>query len=275
MRARISRHVQAAWLGAMAFVVGTLLLFDRGSYVLGAVALVPTALMTWLAGVWVVPRGVDAYQRRVARALRDWRAASAHSWDRAALKRGTIVARLAGLDVPPRFAERHRRAVDRLLAADRLRTDRSMSFAERARRAAEAREELRALAEQTTSLAADAGERRYADAFAAALRERDDVYRKAAGEVEALTEGALAKLNRMRVPVEWSARHSDIERRLAAHLDASRRLHATVDGATPAAREAAAGDFERAQDDLFGFLERSRAEFVAYWKGLSAIDDHR
>jgi hypothetical protein len=116
MRARISRHVQAAWLGAMAFVVGTLLLFDRGSYALGAVALVPTALVTWLAGVWVGPRGVDAYQRRVARALRDWRTAASNAWDRAAAERTRIAARLARVDVPAavcRFASACGRSSER------------------------------------------------------------------------------------------------------------------------------------------------------------------
>jgi hypothetical protein len=162
------------------------------------------------------------------------------------------------------------------LAVDRLRTDHTTAFAVRARRGAEAWEEVRGIQVQITTLASEAAERRYADRFADALQERDDVYRKAAAEVDAVTERALAKLARVRVPVEWSAQHSDLERRLVAYLAASRRLHATVEGdINPPATEAAARDFERAQADLSEFLREESREFVAYWRGPGVRHDDR
>jgi hypothetical protein len=94
--------------------------------------------------------------------------------------------------------------------------------------------------------------------------------------VDAVTERALAKLARVRVPVEWYAQHSDLERRLVAYLAASRRLHATVEGdINPPATEAAARDFERAQADLSEFLREESREFVAYWRGPGVRHDDR
>jgi len=58
--------------------VGIVLLLAGRELQAAAVVLVAIALM-WLAGVWVVPRGVDAYHRQVRRLLEDWEAAAGES----------------------------------------------------------------------------------------------------------------------------------------------------------------------------------------------------
>lgn len=270
MRSRATRGPGSHRLVAIVLLAGTLLLLVEGFYVYGVVAVAVTLVVTWLTGSWVVPRSVDAYQRRVTRKLRDWRTTIDHAWDRGVAERAKIAARVARLDAPPRLTDDHRRVVDLLARSDRLRTDRSLTFAERARGAAEARQELRALGAQLTEVASERDERRFGDALVKALAERDDVYRSVRREVEAATERTLAGLARVRAPAEWSEQHAELARRLGRYLDAIRRQHALIDAASPAEAEAGAAEFERVQADLFDFMRDKTREFVAYWDGSGA-----
>lgn len=71
VRGWITMRWRFAGMVALGIVAVAATLLIEGFVVLGLAALTLGALASWLAGIWVIPGGTDAYYRRITRLLRD------------------------------------------------------------------------------------------------------------------------------------------------------------------------------------------------------------
>jgi hypothetical protein len=82
LRARITRRrssgLRVLALGTVA--TGLLLVIEQHLGV-GLAVLLTSAGVTWLAGLWVAPWGIDAYSRKLSRIMREWRASVPYEGD--------------------------------------------------------------------------------------------------------------------------------------------------------------------------------------------------
>jgi hypothetical protein len=131
------------WLGAAGFLaVGGAVTLALGGVWVGAAACAAAAVvLLWLIGVWLPPRGADAYVRRVTGAMGDWRTETEHPGGHIGSK-DRALHRLERARPPQRAAAEHERLVaaftaneeaERALTAAELHDDRAAVGPARAR----------------------------------------------------------------------------------------------------------------------------------------------
>ncbi len=221
---------------------------------------------SWLAGLWVVPGGTDAYLRKLAVIMRD---AQTDLWferyKRSEQLRATV-AKVASLEPSERDAGTQGRILATMDQVEALIDDRTIPFADRADGIFE---QSRLLYEICVALNHQTGP--YAELAAEALHEFRGAIVASMEESEELLRRHIDYVTKVRPPQSWRASHHELLSALTDHTTAVGRYYA-----------AAQGDSREEVDKAiacvvatFGVLEGERQKFVSAFRLLSRGDHAR
>jgi hypothetical protein len=124
----------AWWVGVAAAGLGLYLVLE-GIWPAAVACFAVGAALLWFSGVWAPPWSSTAYVRRLGYAWTDWATGAQWAYDAYSRRRSRLVARVEHLSPPPELAAEHARLIALLGDTERLVSDESTPFAERARRA--------------------------------------------------------------------------------------------------------------------------------------------
>lgn len=233
-------------LGVGAVAVGVVMV-ARGHWGAALTGVLAGAVMTWLAGAWVLPVSEDAYLMRVERSVRDGVGKLGGSYETferyARRQRG----RLDRLQPPTGLEKGHARLIELLDRADESAKDPSLSLKARA---AEVTRSLEGAREQRATLIdepADDASRRYAKALERVAQSSQDLMEGAFGRAEEAVEAIVDKLDGTTAPPRLAARHDTLVEASRRFLDAMRAYHDAVRELDPDAVATAAAECEAAK----------------------------
>ena len=213
-------------LGAAAVAVGVLMTAGR-QWAAAVMSALVGGLVTWLAGVWVVPGGEDAYCTRIGRSVREGVGRMAGSYETFERYARRQKGRLDRLKPPPELQDEHARLIDSLDEADRTANDPSLSLKARA---ANTTRSLQGAREQRAALSnrRDDANRRYAKAIADLTASSDSLVAGAFDRAEEGVEAMVAKLERTDPPTKLASRRDALLEGSRDYLEAMRAYHEAV-----------------------------------------------
>jgi len=224
LRASIaSRWLILSQIAALCICGAALLLLVEGSIVLGG-GLALTGLATsWLAGVWVLPRGEDAYLRKLSTIMRD---AHTELWFDRFERREKLKAAVATLEqlTPPPYSHTQKHILGVLHGLDDTMMNKTVPFPERARM----------VFGQSRLLVQARGQLDDDEVYGRLAGEILDNYRRATvesmKESEALLQRQAMRMTKIKPPSRWRAHHNAFVLALTNYAGALRDYYEVARG---------------------------------------------
>lgn len=207
-------------------VAGAALAALTGSWRLGLALGALGTWALWLGGVLLLPRSTEAYKRRVRSAMIDWQLEAGQSWWSRARHRPELIAQLAGLDVPPGYAERHRLIVDELTTA--LREPAEQELGERVAQALERWDRIDSWRSESGRAGSPDEARRFWQDVDPLLEAWWATYSSASAAAELSCDRAVRRLTSIRPPRNLVERHAKLIDAVTAYADGQERLNAAI-----------------------------------------------
>jgi hypothetical protein len=231
-------------------------LFANGSTVIGAVVLLTAMPVTWLGGLWVVPRSHDAYARKMTHLLETTFADSREASHKQVMRLREVTAAVDALQPPDQYADLHTRIRGIMEQIDGI--DRSPAMlVESTTRIVALRRELTELRNRLDGCSSVPYVRDLIDALDA----REAITTETPQSVQGPLYRQREALARLRVPQSWQKVHETYERELAGFLAAQDRYYA-------AAREGNSEESEQAAVALSGRAREFRELCKLYARAL-------
>lgn len=251
-------------LALLLLVAGVVFVLD-GATAAGVALVLVGVVPAWLSGMVVVPFGLDAYERRVTRAMWDRNGAILAGWGTGARRLQEIAATLSRIRVPARFAGEHGRIVEVLGELDEAAARRSWPPSRALPAQARSRVEFDKLLAAVRAAASDAAEHGYADAVAKARTDRDAERARMAEALNGIQRDAVRRLQRIRPPGRWATEHERMVHAFAAYAGATDSYY-QVEEDDLDARLNAAREMEARWEQFVAANEPLRTGFLADWE---------
>lgn len=116
----------------LSIVAVALFLLIEGHMVAGLIVLLADIATAWLTGVWVIPRSIDAYSRKLSLIMREADTTSWYERDRQRKRLRTISSEMESLSPPQSKLDLHRRILANLHQLEDILDDKSLAFTDRA-----------------------------------------------------------------------------------------------------------------------------------------------
>jgi hypothetical protein len=263
-RAPVAR---TAWLGGLGAVGIGLYLALVGMWLVAVVSFVAGSLLLWLGGAWDLPWSRDGYLRRLSRVWTDWTTGATWADDVFSRRQSKLTARLDRLSPPPSYEDEHAHLESFRAERERLRSQESLAFADRASRSVALLRLLSELAGRLDSRATTDAERRYVAVLEEVLAESRSRYATAASNADRVTEQTMRKLGRLHHPASVRVEHAQLVDAFRAYLATARAFRAACEAEDPDRVATSARDLELAQRevDVAGTAISERLDYDARW----------
>jgi hypothetical protein len=269
VRAYLVRRLHGwVYLFALTIVAVAILLVADGDKVLGYVVLLLAIPATWLGGVWVSPRGDDAYVLAMRDVIRGGAAEATNAnrvrQDHMRILRKTIT----DLDPPRQLTDFHQQVVSQLESIDRFEADGAGTLEDRAVRMHEIRRELVRVLDDLTVQPSEP----YVGELTCRI---EDYMRETISSLDIVQKPfrqRSEKLTKIRPPQRWKARHEMSVKTFSDYFSALHNYYATLEDESIDAIRHAAKELAVQYEELTRFVDDYLQELGACYTGHHARD---
>lgn len=189
---------------ALAFGGGALYLFAEDDLLAGCVLLAATVPATWLAGLWVMPGGADAYMQRTSRIIKAGFSDVRQEGDKRRARLSAITDMIARLDPPEELKDFHIGVIETLREFDSIQNVAIEELEKTARRRFELRARVNGFLDDLRSAPRDVV---YVQGAGKLLREWAAITVDTA-EIEQKLDNLDEKLRKVKAPPSLADRHA-------------------------------------------------------------------